>query len=406
MLCEINPLIVTPEGEVKALDSKFTVDDNALFRHPDISEMRDTAAADPIEAFAREKGVTYVKLDGNVGICGNGAGLSMSTVDVVAHVGGRPANFCDLGGGGSAQGVVDALEVITRDPQVKSIFFNIFGGITRCDEVARGILEALDRLDMSASRSSCASTARTRKRAGRSSPTPASRTSIPRRRCSRAPSAPWSSPVTDLWSDRADRYRQSAIHAEGEDLDLVVAWCEPGPGVTVLDVATGGGHVARKLREAGATVVTVDPAPGMRADTTAPAESLPFADASFDAVACRLAAHHFADVIAAVKEMARVAKHRVVICDNTFVSESPEEADRVRDPSHVRNYSHRSGRASSSSPGSRSPTSASCLGHSRSSPGSRASTASARAARVRELLGDRVVDGVMPLPTLVLKGAK
>jgi succinyl-CoA synthetase beta subunit len=149
MLCEINPLIVTPQGEVKALDSKFTVDDNALFRHPDISDMRDTAAADPLETFAREKGVTYVKLDGEVGILGNGAGLSMSTVDVVAHVGGRPANFCDLGGGGNAQGVVDALEVITRDPQVKAIFFNIFGGITRCDEVARGILEALDRLDMS-----------------------------------------------------------------------------------------------------------------------------------------------------------------------------------------------------------------------------------------------------------------
>jgi succinyl-CoA synthetase beta subunit len=149
MLCEINPLIVTPEGEVKALDSKFTVDDSALPRHPEIAEWRDTSAADPIEAFAREKGVTYVKLDGEVGILGNGAGLSMSTVDVVAHVGGRPANFCDLGGGGSAEGVVDALEVITRDPQVRSIFFNIFGGITRCDEVARGILEALDRLDMS-----------------------------------------------------------------------------------------------------------------------------------------------------------------------------------------------------------------------------------------------------------------
>jgi succinyl-CoA synthetase beta subunit len=150
MLCEINPLIVTPQGEVRALDSKFTVDDNALFRHQDIAEMRDTAAADPLETVAREKGVTYVKLDGRVGILGNGAGLSMSTVDVVAHVGGRPANFCDLGGGGDAQGVVDALEVITRDPQVKSIFFNIFGGITRCDEVARGILAALDQLDMSA----------------------------------------------------------------------------------------------------------------------------------------------------------------------------------------------------------------------------------------------------------------
>jgi len=149
MLCEINPLVVTPDGQVKALDSKFTVDDSALFRHPDVADWRDTSAADPIESFAREKGVTYVKLDGEVGICGNGAGLSMSTVDVVAHVGGRPANFCDLGGGGNAQGVVDALEVITRDPQVRSIFFNIFGGITRCDEVARGILEALDRLDMS-----------------------------------------------------------------------------------------------------------------------------------------------------------------------------------------------------------------------------------------------------------------
>jgi succinyl-CoA synthetase beta subunit len=146
MLAEINPLIVTPDGEVKALDSKFTVDDSALYRHPDIAEFRDTSAADPFEAFAREKGVTYVKLDGEVGILGNGAGLSMSTVDVVVVAGGRPANFCDLGGGGSAEGVVDALEVITRDPQVRSIFFNIFGGITRGDEVARGILEALDRM--------------------------------------------------------------------------------------------------------------------------------------------------------------------------------------------------------------------------------------------------------------------
>jgi succinyl-CoA synthetase beta subunit len=146
MLTEINPLIVTPEGEVRALDSKFTVDDSALYRHPDIAEMRDVAAADPQEQFAREKGVTYVKLDGEVGILGNGAGLSMSTVDVVVVAGGRPANFCDLGGGGDAQGVVDALEVITSDEQVRSIFFNIFGGITRCDEVARGILAALDQM--------------------------------------------------------------------------------------------------------------------------------------------------------------------------------------------------------------------------------------------------------------------
>ena len=148
MLCEINPLIVTPEGEVRALDSKFTVDDNALFRHPDIAELRDVAAADPLEALAREKGVTYVKLDGEVGVLGNGAGLSMSTVDVVTFAGGRPANFCDLGGGGDAQGVVDALEVITRDDQVRAIFFNIFGGITRCDEVARGILQAVGEMGL------------------------------------------------------------------------------------------------------------------------------------------------------------------------------------------------------------------------------------------------------------------
>jgi succinyl-CoA synthetase beta subunit len=146
MLTEINPLIVTPAGEVRALDSKFTVDDSALFRHADIAEMRDVEAADPHERLAREKGVTYVKLDGSVGILGNGAGLSMSTVDVVVVAGGRPANFCDLGGGGDAQGVVDALEVITSDDQVRSVFFNIFGGITRCDEVARGILTALEQM--------------------------------------------------------------------------------------------------------------------------------------------------------------------------------------------------------------------------------------------------------------------
>jgi succinyl-CoA synthetase beta subunit len=144
ILCEINPLIVTPDGEVRALDAKVTIDDSALFRQADLAELRDSSAADPLEAFARERGVIYVKLDGSVGILGNGAGLSMATVDVVVVAGGRPANFCDLGGGGSAAGVVSALEVIARDPQVRSILFNIFGGITRCDEVARGILLALD----------------------------------------------------------------------------------------------------------------------------------------------------------------------------------------------------------------------------------------------------------------------
>lgn len=149
MLCEINPLVVTPDGQVRALDAKVTVDDNALFRHPDLAAMRDLEAIPAEERKAKEKGVTYVKLDGEVGILGNGAGLVMSTLDVIALVGGRPANFCDLGGGGDARGVVDALEVIHGDPQVRSILFNIFGGITRCDEVARGILEALGRLSIS-----------------------------------------------------------------------------------------------------------------------------------------------------------------------------------------------------------------------------------------------------------------
>jgi succinyl-CoA synthetase beta subunit len=133
---------------VRALDSKFTVDDNALYKHPDIAEMRDLEAYPPEERAAREKGVTYVKLDGEVGILGNGAGLVMSTLDVIALAGGKPANFCDLGGGGDAQGVVDALEVISADPQVRSILFNIFAGITRCDVVAQGILQALSQIKL------------------------------------------------------------------------------------------------------------------------------------------------------------------------------------------------------------------------------------------------------------------
>ena len=148
MLVEINPLIVTPEGKLHALDSKYTVDDNALFRHPDIAEMRDLDALPPEERMARERGVTYVKLDGYVGIIGNGAGLVMSTLDVVAGAGGRPANFLDVGGGAQADEIVTAMEVLLSDPDVKAILFNVFGGITRCDEVARGILTALERLDV------------------------------------------------------------------------------------------------------------------------------------------------------------------------------------------------------------------------------------------------------------------
>ncbi len=147
-LCEINPLVVTPAGEVRALDAKVTIDDAALYRHPDLARLRDASGGEPLERLAAEKGVTYVKLDGTVGIIGNGAGLSMSTVDAVVVVGGAPANFCDLGGGGSAAGVVAALEVVSADPQVRAVLFNIFGGITRGDEVARGILAALDELGL------------------------------------------------------------------------------------------------------------------------------------------------------------------------------------------------------------------------------------------------------------------
>ena len=213
--------------------------------------------------------------------------------------------------------------------------------------------------------------------------------------------------MTDLWSDRADAYRTSAIHSHGPDLDLTVEWCEPGPGVTVLDVATGGGHVARRLREAGATVVTVDPAPGMKADTTASAEDLPFADGSFDAVACRVAAHHFADVLRAVKEMARVARHRVVICDNTFVSESSEEADRVRDPSHVRNYGVAEWHSFFELAGLEVAAEELMQRPLEIQPWlDRAHTPPQDQPRVRELLGDRIKDGWMDLPTLVIKGIK
>jgi SAM-dependent methyltransferase len=213
--------------------------------------------------------------------------------------------------------------------------------------------------------------------------------------------------VSDVWSDRAEQYRTSAIHSAGDDLDLVVEWCEPGPGVDVLDVATGGGHVARRLRELGANVVTVDPAPGMQADVLSPAEHLPFADASFDAVATRLAAHHFADALGALKEMARVASHRVVICDNTFVSESSEEADRLRDPSHVRNYGVAEWESFFELAGLEVVEERFMERPLEVEPWlARTETPSADAAQVRELLGDRIVDGWMPLPTLVLKGVK
>jgi succinyl-CoA synthetase beta subunit len=147
-LIELNPLIVTSEREVVALDAKVTIDNNALFRHEELAELRDRSAEDPQERMAKEKGVTYVKLGGNIGILGNGAGLCMSTLDVVAQAGGKPANFLDAGGGSKAEAIVDALEVITSDDNVNAILFNIFGGITRGDEIAKGIIEASERMDI------------------------------------------------------------------------------------------------------------------------------------------------------------------------------------------------------------------------------------------------------------------
>lgn len=140
------------------------------------------------------------------------------------------------------------------------------------------------------------------------------------------------------WSDRAEAYRESPTHREGPDLDLLVEWCEPAEGVKALDVATGGGHVARRLREAGCEVVSLDPSPGMRADVLASAEHIPFDDGSFDVVVSRIAPHHFVDVRAATAEMERVSNRLVVIEDTLFSSERHEEAEKLRDPTHVRNY--------------------------------------------------------------------
>ena len=140
------------------------------------------------------------------------------------------------------------------------------------------------------------------------------------------------------WSERAEAYRESETHRAGADLDLLVEWCEPAEGVKALDVATGGGHVARRLRELGAEVVTLDPSPGMRADVLASAEHIPFDDGAFDVVVTRIAPHHFEDIRAAVGELERVSNRLVVIEDTLYSSERHEQAEKLRDPTHVRNY--------------------------------------------------------------------
>jgi SAM-dependent methyltransferase len=213
--------------------------------------------------------------------------------------------------------------------------------------------------------------------------------------------------MTDVWSERAEAFRESAVHREGSDLDLLVEWCEPGVGVQALDVATGGGHVARRLREAGCEVVSLDPAPGMRPTVVARAEEIPFADGSFDAVACRIAPHHFDDVRAAMREMARVSRDRVVVEDNLFTSEAFEEAERLHDPTHVRCYSEQEWRAFFAESGLEVEATVTFerwldveawL--------ERVETPEADAARARELLADRTEEGRVMFRSLVIKGRK
>jgi SAM-dependent methyltransferase len=213
--------------------------------------------------------------------------------------------------------------------------------------------------------------------------------------------------VSDVWSGRAQAFRDSPTHREGPDLDLLVEWCEPGDGVKVLDVATGGGHVARRLRDEGCTVVTVDPAPGMQPDVVGRAEDLPFPEGSFDVVTCRIAAHHFEDVRRAVEEMARVAQSLVVIEDNVFVDEAVEEAERLRDPTHVRCYSEDEWKGMLTDTGleveqverfDRHPEVDDWL--------TRVETPADDAARVRELLADHIENGRLNLQSIVVKARR
>ena len=210
--------------------------------------------------------------------------------------------------------------------------------------------------------------------------------------------------MTDVWSSRADAFRESPTHREGPDLDVLVEMCEPAEGVKVLDVATGGGHVARRLREQGCTVVTVDPAPGMRPDVIARAEHLPFADGSFDVVTCRIAPHHFENIHGAIAEMARVAQRLVVIEDNLFVDEHVEEAERLRDPTHVRCYSEEEWKAMLTETGLEVER-AEVLERRRDVDDwlARVETPPADAARVKELLGERIADGTMSFPSIVIR---
>jgi ubiquinone/menaquinone biosynthesis C-methylase UbiE len=211
--------------------------------------------------------------------------------------------------------------------------------------------------------------------------------------------------VSDLWTERAELYRESAAHREGPDLDLIVEWSAGAR--TALDVATGGGHVARRLREAGLEVVSCDPSPGMRPDVICRAEDIPFADGCYDVVACRVAAHHFEDVRAATAEMARVSADRVLVVDNLYLDERAEEADRVRDPSHVRNYTEEEWRGFFEEAGLRVEEVERFDKPIELEPWlERAGCTGGEAERVRELLGERIRDGWVTLDRIALKGRK
>ena len=205
------------------------------------------------------------------------------------------------------------------------------------------------------------------------------------------------------WSDRAQLYRDSEAHREGADLDLVVEWSAGAE--QALDVATGGGHVARRLREAGINMVSTDPAPGMQPDVICRAEDLPFADGSFDVVACRVAAHHFEDIEKAVHELARVSRDRVIVVDNLYLDDQAEDADRVRDPSHVRNYSEAEWRELLESAGLRVDEVRRFDKPIEVEPWlERAGTPADDAERVRELLADRIEDGWITLDRIAILG--
>lgn len=213
--------------------------------------------------------------------------------------------------------------------------------------------------------------------------------------------------MTDVWSSRAQAMRESPTHREGPDLDLVVEWCEPAEGVDALDVATGGQHVARRLREEGAKVVTVDSAPGMEPDVISRAEELPFADGNFHVVACRIAAHHFEDVPAAVREMARVSSDRVVVQDTLYQGEVMEEVERVRDPSHVRRYSETEWRAFFEDAGLEVDRLEVMTRRLPVDPWlDRAAATPETAARVKELIADLIEDGLVLHETIILRGRK